>query len=448
MLSAGIALTMMPLAASPTVYDVKAFGAKGDGATLDTPAIQAAVDACSKAGGGVVRVGPGTYRTATVMLKDHVTLEIEKDALLEASPVASDWTGSNQPVIGALSCTDIGLQGQGMLDGGGMTYYPPNNDGHVVAGTRPETIVTFTNCQHVHVEHLTFRNSVKWTLVFFQCENLTGDGIIVRNRESCLNRETDGIDVTNCRHALIENCDIQTGDDALCVKLEGDPFQSPARPMHDVIFQNCAVATTCNATKIGTGTLEDAYDVHFRGITVNKLPNITQTRNSTKDGSCIAAISVQSNDGGKIHDFTFDDYIVNDCDTPIFMEVQNRKRADDPSHAMGSISDIMISNFTCLHSSRASQINVEKGGRLANITLNNLTIHNFGTSPGVASPPWLKGQYPDAERYGEMPAYGLFARCVDGLALTGKIDFIDDGHSGRPPTVFENVKLTPGAGQK
>ena len=182
-------------------------------------------------------------------------------------------------------------------------------------------------------------------------------------------------------------------------------------------------------------------DVHFSGITVNKLSPITQHRNSTPDGSCIAAISVQSNDGGKIHDFTFKDYTVNSCDTPIFMEVQGRKHK-----TFGSVSDITVSNFTCLRSARASQINVEKGGRLARITLNDLAIHNVGKSNFSGSPTWLNGKkYPDAERNGEMPAYGLFARCVDGLALTGKIDFLDDGHSGRPATQFEDVTLTPAA---
>ena len=144
------------------------------------------------------------------------------------------------------------------------------------------------------------------------------------------------------------------------------------------------------------------------------------------------------------HHFTFENYTVNDCNTPIFMEVQNRKMP----HArirkgFGSVKDITVKNFTCLHSSRTSQINVEKGGRLENITLENLSIHNFGTFAGTDSPIWLTGKYPDAQRCGEMPAHGLFARCVDNLALKGKIEFFDDGHSNRPATTYEDVTLKP-----
>jgi len=438
-------LTNAMAAPIPKTYDVKTYGAKGDGTTLDTAAIQAAIDAASTAGGGLVRIGPGTYRTTTLWLKNDVTLEIEKDALVQASLEQTDWNSCNlQPVIAALSVSNVTLRGAGTVDGGGMFYYGKNTDGHIIPGSTPQQIVGFQNCKNAQVIGLTYRNSVKWTQVYEQCDNLLVDGCVIRNRESCLNRETDGIDIADCRHTVVRDCDIQTGDDALCFKAHGDKFQNPPRVGFDVVFENCTVATTCNATKIGTGTWNDGYDVHFRNITVNKLPNVVRHKNSTPDDTCIAAISMQSNDGGLIHDFTFENYTVNDCNTPIFMEVQNRKMP----HArirkgFGSVKDITVKNFTCLHSSRTSQINVERGGRLENITLENLSIHNFGTFAGTDSPIWLTGKYPDAQRCGEMPAHGLFARCVDNLALKGKIEFFDDGHSNRPATTYEDVTLKP-----
>ena len=150
---------------STDVMTFKDYGAKGDGSTLDTAAIQAAIDAAANAGGGIVHVDAGTYRTTTLMLKSHVTLDLDKDALLQASLDAADWSACNcQPVVGALSVTDIGLQGAGTIDGGGMTYYDAHNDGHVVSGNRPETLPLLSPIARMSKSGgITSRNSVKWT---------------------------------------------------------------------------------------------------------------------------------------------------------------------------------------------------------------------------------------------------------------------------------------------
>ncbi len=432
---AGLAFSSSAFAAG--VFEAKAYGAKGDGTALDTPALQAAIDAAANANGGVVHVGPGNYRTTALWLKSHVTLDLDQDALLQGSLDSADWTACNgAPVIGALDATDIVLQGKGTIDGGGMTYYGTDNDGHVLPVPGPQCVVVFTRCQNAKVTGVTCRNSVKWTQMYRNCEHLLVDGVVIRNRESCLNRETDGIDINDSRHVVVQNCDIVTGDDALCAKSQESFPDQPAPATFDVVFRNCKLTTNCNATKIGTGTKFELYDVHFSGMTITRRPGPAGKRNSIPSGSCVAAISVQSNDSGHVHDLTFADYTVNDCDSPIFMEVQNRSRK-----GFGSVENITVSNFNCLHAVRANQINVEKGGRLKNIALRDITVHNFGNAPGVESPPYLTGKYPDAQRCGEMPAYGLFARCVDGLTLAGKIEFIDDGHSGRPATKYEDVTL-------
>ena len=227
-------------------------------------------------------------------------------------------------------------------------------------------------------------------------------------------------------------------DDAICIKPQGDPYQSPGRPTHDVTVKYCTVATTCNATKIGTATTDLAYNILFDHITVNKHSRITRTNNPVPSGSCIAAISMQCNDGGTNHDFVFQNYIITNCDTPIFIETQNRQTV--LAHTNNSqLYNATISDIYCSASARASQINIEPGCILQHIIFRNLTIHNQETNYATASPPYLNGGYPDAFNYGRMPAFGLFARYVTDLTFSGTNIFYDDGNSGRPVTQYENM---------
>ncbi len=418
-------------------FNVRDYGAQGDGVALDTGAIQDAINAANTAGGGTVYLPAGAYKTVELILKNNVTLNIAQGATVAASTNSSDWSSCKQsPVIFAENMTNLAICGSGTIDGGGLVYY--NRSGTLDGNIRPDSIIVLGNCQNVNVSGVSLVNSVNWTQKYIQCDYLTVNGVIVRNREFALNNWTDGIDVCGGRYVTLENLDIETGDDGICLKPQGDPYQNPARPTHDVTISYCTVASTCNATKIGTATTDLAYNIFFDHITVNRHSKITQTNNPIPSGSCIAAISLQSNDGGTNHDYIFQNYTITDCDTPIFVEVQNRQSV--VPHANNSqLYNATISDIVCSHSTRASQINVEPGCSMRNITFCNLTIHNQETNYVTTSPAYLNGGYPEANNYGRMPAYGLFARYVSNLTFTGTNTFYDDGNSGRPATQYENM---------
>ena len=417
-------------------FDVRDYGAQGDGAALDTGAIQGAINAANNAGGGTVYFPAGTYRTVELLLKNNVTLNIASGATLAASTNSSDWNLCNHaPVIFAESQTNIGICGSGTIDGGSQAFV--DSSGNLVGNSCPDGIIVIGNCQNVNISGVLLQNSDKWTQNYVQCDYLTVNGVTVRNPEAAISQNTDGIDFSG-RYITLENLDIETGDDAICLKPDGDPYQSPGRPTHDVTVKYCTVATTCNATKIGTGTTDLAYNVLFDHITVNKHSKITMTNNPVPTGSCIAAISLQCNDGGTNHDFVFQNYIITNCDTPIFIETQNRQTV--AAHANNSVLyNATISDVFCSYSARASQINVEPGCNLQHIIFRNLRIHNQEANYATASPPYLNGGYPDAFNYGRMPAYGLFARYVTDLTFTGTNIFYDDGNSGRPVAQYENL---------
>ena len=427
-------------------YDVREFGAKGNGRTLDTDAIQKAIDAAGKDGGGEVFFPPGNYLSVELKLRSGVSLYIGDGAALRASPYPDDWGSCNlKPLVSASSQHDISIKGNGVIDGSSGSYY--DERGNFIPGFRPQTLITVNNSGNVSVSGITLQNSVRWTQVYNECDGLAVTGVKVRNHEFGLARETDGIDINSSRNVIVQDCDIETGDDGICLKPQPDSWHKQDRDMHDVTVKNCIVASTCNALKIGTGTSVNIYNVSFENITVKKHADVETGSNPVKsdifgseNGTCIAAISVQSNDGGFTHDISFRNISILSCDTPIFIETQNRQSfVAHPD--FGEVYNISFTNISCSHSSRASQINTEKGGHVRSIVFENLSIHNFETYRGKSSPYRLTGAYPDANKYGRMPAYGLFARDTQGLKISKDSNFYDDGGSKREAMVFENATL-------
>lgn len=345
---------------------------------------------------------------------------------MTASTKKSDWPRSDKAVFMAMNCENIKFYGGGAVDGGGLVYYV---NAKIVSGGRPNKIIYFGNCKNVEVNGITLQNSTNWTLHFSQCDNVVTDGVKVRNRDNDYGYCNDGIDIVDSRHVVVKNCDIMTGDDGIVVKSIGDYYQSEARETYDILVENCVVASTANAIKIGGETKNDMYNVTFRNITVNKyVPE-----------SGYAAIAVESNHGGEVHDILCENFTINYCDTPIFIELQHDKDSQFAKPNAGKLYNITMKNIDCLYSMRASQINTQEGLTISNVTFDNVSIHNSEKYKGNVSPKYLTGDYPEAWSYGRMPSYGLFARNVEGLSIKGNVVFNDGGNSGRPMITLQNV---------
>jgi polygalacturonase len=429
--------TLVEPTAGQAVYNVMSYGATGNGVALDTSSIQAAVTAARNGGGGQVFFPPGIYKTTTITITNNVTLNLTNGAFLVASTNQSDWTKSGQ-IVYALSSHDVGIIGSGVVDGGGLVYYVggPTNASEA-SGHHTVHTIQFQNCSNVVVSGIHVQNSTEQTLVFDQCDYVTVDSVTVTNRAREYGSGTDGIDLNNCRYVTVNNMNIETGDDGICVKTQGDAYQNPPRrTAHDIVVKNCTVASTTQATKIGTATSDEVYNLTFTNITINRHAHVTTTNNPIPTGECEAAIALGMNDGGTNHDIVCTHYWIAHCDIPIYLEIQNR------TNAFGGEYDITVSDIACANALAASQFNVQLGGQFQNITLSNITVHNFETNSTTASPPYQDGSYPYGYKIGNtllhMPAYGLFARYVNGLHLKGNMTFYDDGHSGRPAMAFEN----------
>ena len=420
-----------------TVYNVKSYGAIGNGSVLETTKLQDAINACNSGGGGQVYFPAGTYKTTCLNLKSNVIIKIDPSAKIQASLNSTDWTGG--PVFKATSLNNIGIIGTGTIDGGGTVFYA---NGSQISGRKPQGIINFENSTNVIISGIRMQNAVAVTCKIVQCENVMVDSVIVRNPEFAIARGTDGIDINGGRYVIVQNVDVETGDDAITIKPQGDAWSNPARPTHDITIKNSTVASTTNGIKIGTGTTDEAYNLYFTNIIVNKhsmTPN-TGGRNPIASGNCQVALSLQSNDGGNIHDVIASGFTINNCYMPFWLEVQSRSAIT----AFGHMDKVTLSDINCIRAEATANINVQNGARLNNITLNNITIHNYETYRGTTSPFWLDGSYPygnsiSGKGLNLMPAFGLFARCVTGLKLTGTNRFYDDGNSGRTETKYEDV---------
>jgi polygalacturonase len=241
-------------------WDVRSFGAAGDGSTHDTRAIQRAIDACGAAGGGTVWITAGAYVTGALILRSHVTLHLEAGATLLGSEdpadypvIRSRWEGVEQethaPLIGGSQLERIAVVGRGTVDGRGAAWWRSFRDG-VLRYPRPR-LFSFEACQDVLIEGLSLARSPSWTIHPLRCRNVTIDKVTIANPPDSPN--TDGINPDSCRDVHVSNCHIDVGDDCIAIKSgaeAGDPRQRT--PCENVTITNCTMVHGHGGVVIGS----------------------------------------------------------------------------------------------------------------------------------------------------------------------------------------------------
>ena len=231
-------------------YNVRDFGAVDDGKTVNTNAIQQAIDVCSKAGGGKVIICGKKFLSGTLTLKDNVTLRICSGATLEASGDIKDFISrlpetdtftnisksySNKALIYAEGKENIGIEGTGTINGRGDLLKG-------AASERPYMIF-FSECKKVRVEDVKLVTSAFWLQHFLKCENVLIRGLTIRSRDQYNN---DGMDINSCENVRISDCDVNCKDDCIVMKSTSD------KVCRNVTITNCVLSSICNAIKCGT----------------------------------------------------------------------------------------------------------------------------------------------------------------------------------------------------
>lgn len=250
-LSALLALTagsLLRAYGAGTVCDPHSYGAKGDGSTKDTAAIQRAIDVCAQRGGGTVQLSAGTYVSAPIVLKSNTTLQVGKGAILLGSPDHADYPAKTefrapglQSLVSATNATNIAITGEGTIDGNGETWWQMarNFKDAGILGTehaRPRLVV-LDHCKHVRIEGVTIQNSPMWQVVPYY-----SDDVVIRNVRVLAPQHspnTDAVDPFSSTHMVIDHLYADVGDDDIAIKSGAINSPGPDAPSRDITITDC-----------------------------------------------------------------------------------------------------------------------------------------------------------------------------------------------------------------
>ncbi|MDM8335867.1 glycoside hydrolase family 28 protein [Mediterranea massiliensis] len=289
------------------VFNIMDYGAVGDGQTDDAAAIQSAINACNKAGGGQVLVPAGhTFLCSPFKLASYVDLHLEANARLLANPdekvykesAFRDNRGEGMMWISGKDLEQVSITGMGTIDGNGVAFMGSElEDSYELKPVtnfdpRPH-VLTLINVKQLRMRDVTIRNSAYWTVHLIGCHDALIDGISILNNLKI--RNGDGIDVDHSRHVRIANCYIESGDDCICLKnrREFEEYGS----CEDIVVNNCTMVSRSCAIKIGSENMDVINNVLFNNCII---------RDSNR------GIGIQNRDEGTVTNVVFSNMIV-DC---------------------------------------------------------------------------------------------------------------------------------------
>jgi polygalacturonase len=432
-------------------YNVREFGAAGDGSALDSRAIQSAVDACSGRGGGTVYFPPGRYLSGTVTIKSNVTLHLEAGATLLGSVDLKDYPPLepafrsyanvnyvNRSLIYAEKAENIAIIGRGTINGqgGDKAFALPGSENYK---KRPY-LIRFIECRGVKVRDVTLTDSPMWVQHYLACENVVVDGVKVHSQ---VNKNNDGIDVDCCRSVMIANCDIVSGDDVIVLK------STALRLCENVTVTNCVLSGKGNGFKLGTESVGG-----FRDIAVSNCAMYDCTA---------AGVAIEMVDGGTIERVCVTNVTMRNVEGGIFIRLGNRARpylaegpggsvgtwhlpagVECPMPGMGALQDVTISNILatgCDHT--GCSITGLADHPVRNITLNNVRLEFAGGGTAewadAAAVPEKAEGYPSYTMLGHLPCYGMFVRHAENI-IFNNVQLSYQTPEVRPAMICDDIR--------
>jgi len=435
------------------IYNIKDFGAKGDGKTLDSLAVQAAIDLCYQEKGGTVMVPAGNFVIGTIELKSNVTLHLSNQGKLLGSPKKEDYTvgkgvptgNGNIVMIYAANAENVSIQGRGTIDGNGTAFFTgqgdntgPNSQGGGYFD-RPHLLI-FYKCYNLLLRDSFYTKSAYHCFRILNCEQVNIDGVKIYNR---VNKNNDGFHFNNCKYVHIINSDVRCQDDA-CALFGSNQF---------VTVTNCSFSTRWSIFRFGSG---DAQNI----VVSNCLIYDTY--------GCPIKIS---SGNARLENLTFSNIIMRNVTGPIGIGFSGlSKRSPNDSAPVATAQPTFVRNIVfngiratvvpvpVNHPDIPFDVKVYPGEHFSCITLNALgnnyienvsftDIHVSYAGGGSKELAAKKNIPQSAQEYFTVwdpepsgpPAYGMYARNVKGLTLQNvKLEF--NQPDARPAIIFDNVQ--------
>jgi polygalacturonase len=334
-------------------FEARQFGALGDGKTLDTEAIQKALDACAKAGGGVVRLTAGIYLSKPIYLKNSgTTLELGAGATLQATDEPDDFAASAKPgalsaFVNAVGLTNIAIVGKGTIDGAGARWWAPVKEakkrGEPEPRRRPRMVI-LSHCQGVRIQGVTLANSPSFHLVPTECEDVLIEGVTIKAPADSPN--TDAIDPSACRNVRITKCVLDVGDDNVALK-SGHAVPGRTAACEDITISDC--------------TFLHGHGVSIGSETAGGVRRLTVQHCTFQDTVSGLRIKSARGKGGVVEDIHYSDITMKDVKIPInitsyYPKVPKEDDLQPVTSQTPSYRRIRISNLTATSPASAGLI--------------------------------------------------------------------------------------------
>ncbi len=269
---------------------IKDCGAVGDGMTLNTKAIQTAIDSVAVQGGGVVDVPAGVYLTGSIFLRDNINLHLNPGAVIKGSPDLKDYCDENccsqneaeikggdyitgGHLILGVGVRNVSITGQGRIDGNSDAFMLDENGKRwskksKISG-RPGQMIWFVDSQDIKIRDIEIADSPYWSLFILNCDCVWIDGCYVHTRRHDYHTfNGDGIDIDRCRYVTISNCRIDTSDDCITLRASAAHKLSNPQDCEWVTVTNCNLSSSCNAIRLGVGE-GNIHDAVFSNLTIS-----------------------------------------------------------------------------------------------------------------------------------------------------------------------------------
>ncbi len=425
------------------VFSVRHYGASGDGRTLDTRAIQAAVDAAAAAGGGVVLFPAGSYLSFSVRLRSHVHLHLMQGATLIAadSPLPGEQTGYNggrydaaepntawnayqdyghnhwhNSLLWAEDVQDFSITGSGLIWGRGLSNgRDRKGDGAPFIAEQPgvgNKAIALKNCRNLLLRDFSILKGGHFGILLTGVDNVTIENLKI-------DTDRDGMDLDCCQNVRVSGCTVNSPwDDGICPK--SSYALGYARPTRNLTISDCYVT--------GCYQLGSVMDGSFRRFAdADRVPRTGRIKCGTESNggfqnititNCIfegcQGYALESVDGALLEDVTITNTTMRDLVTgPIFLRLGSRLRGPADKTQVGTLRRILISNLVC-HNAPARFGSILTGipnSSIQDVKLSDIFIETAGgVSAAVGDLPENENQYPDPNRFGETPCYGFYLR--------------------------------------